>query len=288
MSALAPRLSLATRFRFLRVRSAQLGVVLAGTVILVALLGPFFAPHSPTALVGDPYARPSSDFILGTDFIGRDVLSRVLAGGRTVVAFAGIATIIAYIVGATIGIAAAQSRSFVDPVLMRAMDLLLAFPPILFLLVLATGTGPSVVGLVFGIATVHTPSIARIVRAAALNVSVRGYVEAAIARGEPSRSILVRQILPNIWNTILADAGLRFTVSILLVAAVNFLGLGLRPPSADWAIMISENRPGLTLQPWAVAVPAALIAVLTVGTNLVADAVARTLGMSAEREVIRR
>jgi ABC-type dipeptide/oligopeptide/nickel transport system permease subunit len=288
MNASVFHLRFQKRFRFARNWSARIGLVLAGGVILLAVTGPFFAPYSPSALVGAPYAAPNSDFLFGTDFLGRDVFSRVLWGGRGVVVLAGVATVLAYMTGGAIGLAAGYSRSLVDPLLMRAMDVLLAFPPILFLLVLATGAGPSAAFLVLGIATVHVPSIARIVRAATLEVSVHGYVEAALARGEPTRAILMRQILPNIWNSILADVGLRFTVSILLVAAVNFLGLGVRPPAADWAIMISENRPGLTLQPWAAAVPAALIAALTIGTNLVADAIARSLGRSAEVDVIRR
>jgi peptide/nickel transport system permease protein len=171
---------------------------------------------------------------------------------------------------------------------MRTMDVLLAFPPILFLLVVATGAGASIWALVFAIAIIHVPSIARILRAAALEVSVRGYVEAAIARGDRTDIILRREILPNIWGTIVADGGPRFTVSILLVAAVNFLGLGLTPPTADWALMISENRYGITVNPWSVVAPALMIGALTVSINVVADAIAGRLGKSVETEALRR
>ena len=199
-----------------------------------------------------------------------------------------VATGLAYLVGLAIGLVAGYTRSLLDPVLMRAMDVLLAVPPLLFLLVLATGAGHSVVVLVLGVATVHVPSIARIVRAATQSVVVRGYVEAAVARGERTHSILAREILPNVLGTVLADAGIRLTGSILILASVNFLGLGLQPPRADWALMISENRGGITLQPWAVAAPALLIAFLTVAVNLVADAIARSLGTSIDRKRVAR
>jgi ABC-type dipeptide/oligopeptide/nickel transport system permease subunit len=251
-------------------------------VLLIVVLGPAFAPHSPYATIGAPYSPPSSNALLGTDFLGRDVLSRVLYGGRTVIALALAATALGYTLGLAIGLTAGFIGSWVDPVLMRPMDLLMAFPPILFLLVLATGAGASAVTLIVGVAVIHIPQIARIVRTATLETYGRGYVEAAVARGDPTRTVLTHEILPNIGGPVLADLGIRLTVSILLVASMNFLGLGLHPPTADWALMISENRTGIAIQPWAVAVPAALLALLTIAVNLVADAFARSLGRSVE------
>jgi peptide/nickel transport system permease protein len=268
-----------------RVRSwsARIGLALGIAVVLIALFGPAFAPHAPSALVGPPLHGPDAQYPLGTDFLGRDVLSRVLWGGRSVIGLALAATVLGYLVGIPVGLLAGTSRSMLDPVLMRAMDILLAFPPIILLLVLATGAGPSAWVLVLGVALTHIPGISRIVRAATLEASVRGYVEAAVARGERRSFVLGREILPNIALPVLADAGVRLTGSILLVASVNFLGLGLQPPAADWALMISENRGGLTIQPWASVAPIILIATLTISANLVADAVARGLGRSAER-----
>jgi peptide/nickel transport system permease protein len=263
-------------------------LVVVVVILVIALFGPLMAPHSPDAIVGIPYTDPGGGHPLGTDFLGRDVLSRILWGGRDIVLVAGVATAIGYVIGATIGLIAGQSRSITDPALMRAMDVLLAFPPILFLLVLATGAGPSTIVLIAGIAIIHVPSIARVIRAATMEVSVRGYVEAATARGESTRYVLFREILPNIRATIAADAGPRLTLSILLIAAVNFLGLGPRPPAADWALMISENRVGLTLQPWAVIVPAALIAILTIAVNSLADQIARSRGLPSTMQTIRR
>jgi peptide/nickel transport system permease protein len=260
--------------------AARVGLIGTVIVLCIAFFGPLFAPHSPTALVGAPYSPSNSQFPLGTDFLGRDVLSRVLYGGRTVVLLAGIATVAGYIAGASIGLAAGASRGIVDGALMRSVDLLLAFPPILLLLVLAAGFGADPVALVIGIVLIHVPGVARIVRAAAQEQSTRGYVEAAVARGERQLHVLFREILPNIWPTITADAGPRFTVSILLVAAINFLGLGLRPPTADWALMISENDTGLTIQPLSILVPALMIALLTISVNLLADSFARGRGVS--------
>ena len=235
-----------------------------------------------------PFSTPSSSYPLGTDFLGRDVLSRVLWGGRTAIGLGLLATIIAYGIGTTIGLVAGFTRSLVDPLLMRSMDVLLAFPPLLFLLVLATGAGASAAVAVLGVAVIQIPGIARVIRAATQDVSVRGYVEAAIARGETNRFVLAREVLPNIVSTVAADAGLRLTGSILLIASLNFLGLGLQPPVADWALMIAENRGGLTFQAWAVAVPAIMIGVLTVGVNLLADAIARSMGRSADTEALKR
>jgi len=188
--------------------------------------------------------------------------------------------VLAYLVGLTVGLIAGYSRSVVDPVLMRAADVMLAFPPLLFLLVLITGAGTSVTVLIIGVAAIQAPGISRIVRTATLEVSVRGYVEAAVARGERGVSVVVREVIPNILAPVLVDSGLRFTYSILIIASVNFLGLGLQPPSPDWALMISENRQYISLNPAAALAPAAMIALLTVGINLTGDAIARSLGRS--------
>lgn len=268
------------RLRFLRVRTGAVGFGLLVLVLALAVFGPFGAPHSPTEPIGIPFEGPSADAPLGYDVLGRDVLSRVLWGGRSVLALAGVATLIAYLAGGIVGLVAGYSRSLVDPALMRGADVLIAFPALLFILVLITGAGTSKAALVAGVAIVQAPLVARIIRTATLEQSVRGFVEAAVARGESTAAILRREILPNIVSPIAADFGLRFTYSIILVASVNFFGLGLQPPDADWALIISENRDGLTLNPWVILVPAALIALLTISLNLVGDSIARTLGRS--------
>ena len=268
------------RLRFVRTKTGFVGLALFLAVVGIALFGPFFAPNPPSKPIGVPLEGPMSGAPLGTDFLGRDVFSRVLWGGRSILGFAGLATLLAYLGGAAIGLIAGYVRSLVDPLLMRGVDVLLSFPAILFLLILVTGAGTSKATLVIGVAVVQMPLVARIVRTATLEQSVRGFVEAAVARGERTSAILRREILPNILAPIMADGGLRFTYSIILVASVNFLGLGLQPPDADWALIISENRGGLTLNAYVILVPAALIALLTISINLVGDSIARTLGRS--------
>jgi peptide/nickel transport system permease protein len=208
------------------------------------------------------------------------VFSRLLYGGRSVITLAALATGLGYLIGMSVGLIAGFSRSRIDPVLMRSVDVMLAFPPLLFLLVLISGAGTGVEVLVIGVAVIQAPGISRIVRTATLEVSVRGYVEAAIARGERSYAVIVREVLPNIMAPVLVDSGLRFTYSILIIASVNFLGLGLQPPASDWALMISDNRQYIAIQAWAVLAPAAMIALLTIGINLTGDAIARSLGRS--------
>lgn len=267
--------------------SARVSLVVAILMVLLALLGPLLSPHSPTALIGRPFGQPSAGHPLGLDVLGRDVLSRILHGGRSVVFLGGLAVALAYLCGGFIGLVAGFSRSAVDPILMRTIDVVLAFPSILLLLLLVAGLGISTTTTIIGIVIVLTPSITRIIRTATREVSAQGYVEAAIARGDPTMRILFREIVPNILPTIVADAGPRFTSSILLVAALNFLGLGLRPPSSDWALMIAENRIGLSVNSWPVLMPAALIAVLTVSVNLAAESMLRSRTVGPEGDTVR-
>ena len=278
MTAVAAPVAVAPRRNVRWTLFERISLAILSALIFVVIFGPLLAPDNPYATVGIPYSSPSHHLWLGTDDIGRDVLSRMLYGGQSVLLLALTATAAAYVVGGIIGLVAGFTRSLADPVLMRIMDIILAFPPILFLLVLATDAGHSLVALGIGVALVHVPGISRIIRTASLEVSVRGFVESAIARGEPIRRILALDIVPNIRRVIVADAGPRFTVSILLVAGVSFLGLGQRPPAANWALMINENRDGLFLNPWASIGPALVIALLTISVNVLADGLVRRQG----------
>ena len=262
---------MSSRVRLPKSRGGRVGLGLLIGIVSVALFGPYFAPYSPTETLGVPYSPPGSVTVLGLDFLGRDVLSRVLYGGRSVLWFAGVATFLAYVVGLAVGLLAGYRRSWLDGWLMRGMDVLLAFPTLIFILVMSNAFSRGIAAVVVATAVIQIPPIARIVRAATVEQSVRGYVEAAITRGESMVSVLRREILPNLARTLAADVGLRFTWSVLLIASVNFLGLGLQPPSADWGLMISENRAGIGLNPLAVVAPALLLGGLTVAINLVGD-----------------
>lgn len=274
-----------TRFRprvprFMCTTSGAIGIVIVAFVFAVAFIGPFLAPHDIATPIGAPGEAPSAAAPLGTDLLGRDVLSRLLHGGVSVLWMAAAATAASYLIGVTIGLVAGYSRSIIDPVLMRSVDVLIAFPALLLLLLLVAGLGSYVGVLILGVVLVQLPGIARVMRTATLEASTRGYVEAAIARGESTRWILAREVLPNITPIVLADFGIRFSYSIILVASVNYLGLGLAPPTADWGLMMSENRNAISLNIWSVLAPAIMLVLLTVGVNMVADAYIRSSSRS--------
>lgn len=259
----------------------RIGAVLLILLLAVALVGPALAPQNPFATVGIPGQQSAPGAALGTDFLGRDVLSRVLAGGRSTLELGLIATLLTYTVGISLGMVAGYSRRrLADGLIMRGVDVFLSVPALLVLLLLVTGLGSSRAVLVAGAALVLFPGVARIVRTATLDVSARSYVEAAVARGESAVAVMRREILPNIMGPLMADLGVRFSWAIILIASVNFLGLGLAPPAADWGLMVSENRGIIATNPWSVAAPALMLAVLILAVNLVGDAYVRHLGRS--------
>jgi peptide/nickel transport system permease protein len=260
----------------------RIGGTLLALIVFLAIFGPLFAPHSTTAPVGIPGAGPSGSAPLGLDFLGRDVLSRVLSGGRSTLLLGGAATALTYLAGITVGLIAGYARSIADPLLMRTVDVFLSFPALLVMLLFVTAFGGGRGVLIGAAAIVLFPGVARIVRTATLEVSTRGYVEAAVARGERTVNVLRREILPNITPSIVADLGIRFSWSIILIASVNYLGLGLRPPTADWGLMVSENREIISTNPLALLAPAAILALLIIAVNLVGDAYVRQRGRSGE------
>jgi peptide/nickel transport system permease protein len=253
----------------------KIGAALACLLVAVALFGPLFAPHSPSEFVAVPYAHPSGAAALGTDFLGRDILSRFLWGGRSVLGLSLAATGIGLVLGVLIGLVAAYSRSILDDVLMRGMDVILAFPSIVLALVAVATVGPELWLLVLAVGLTTMPRVARVTRGASLEIVERDFVQAAEAIGAPRRAILLAEILPNIMSPLMVEASLRLTYSIGLIAGLSFLGFGLQPPAADWGLMINENRQGLTVQPWGVVLPVIAIALLTIGTSLVGDGLSR-------------
>ena len=261
--------------RSLRQLRTKIGLTLVLLLVGVAVLGPLFAPHAPAAFAGAPYAHPSSGVPLGTDNLGRDVLSRFLWGGRSILGLSAAATAIGLFLGGFIGLVAAYSRGLLDDVLMRTMDVILAFPSIVLALVAVATIGPKLWLLVLVVGLTTMPRVARVTRGASLEIVERDYVHAAQAMGEPRRKILAGEILPNITSPLLVEASLRLTYSIGLIAGLSFLGFGLQPPNADWGLMINENRQGLTVQPWGVVMPVIAIALLTIGTSLIGDGVSR-------------
>ena len=258
----------------------RLGLALVAAIFALAFLGPLVSPYPPTAILGVPFAGPSHGHVLGMDELGRDALARYLNGGAALIIVAFLATILAYVVGIPLGMAAGYRRGPFDLVTIAIVDLILSFPPIVFVLVLLAAAGPRLSIVVIGIATIHAPRVVRITRAVSVDIATQEFVEAAVARGESLASILLHDILPNVWTPVLADFGIRLTGSVILFSSLSYLGFGQAPPAADWGLMISENRAGMIIQPWVVVLPATTIALLAIGVNLMADGVARATGRS--------
>jgi peptide/nickel transport system permease protein len=261
----------------------RVGLGVLGFVVAVAVVGPFVAPHSATASIVAPFANPSRQAILGGDVLGRDVLSRVLDGGWLLLAMAAAATALGVALGTASGIAAGYLQGRPDGIIMRTVDVLLAFPQLVFALLLVSILGPTVWLTVLAVGLSHAPQVARVMRAATLDVSERDFVKATELLGVKRRRIMAEEILPNLVSPLMVEIGLRLTYSIVIIAGLSFLGFGQPPPAPNWGIMINENRQGLVLNPWAVVVPAILIALLTIGASTFTDAVARvTIGIDRE------
>ncbi len=254
-------------------------------VVAVAVIGPFVAPHTATEFVGMPFATPSAHYWLGTDVLGRDVLSRVLSGGWLLLLVAAAATVLGVAVGALAGIMAAYYKGWRDGLIMRAVDVILAFPAIVFALLLVSIAGPKLWLVCVAVAMTHAPQVARVIRSAALDICEKDYVKAIELIKVPPRKIIRGEILPNLVTPLMVEAGLRLTWSIVIIAGLSFLGFGVQPPAPNWGLMLNENRIGMVSNPWCVIVPALLIALLTVGMNTFTDSIARvSIGVDRPKE----
>ena len=273
----ARRLRSPAASRALRMGRTRIGIVFTAVVVVGALLGPLLAPHDPAAFIGAPLSSPTSGFPLGTDYLGHDVLSRLLWGGRSVVWMAFAASTLGVAVGAAVGMLAGFSGARLDDGLMRFMDIILAFPQIVLVLLFVSMLGSNLALIVALVALSWVPQVARVARGVTADIAQREYVQAAEAIGLPRRRILLREILPNVATPLMVEYGLRLTWSIAVIAAISFLGFGIQPPNADWGLMINENRAGITLQPWAVVAPALCIAMFAIGTNFITEGISRAV-----------
>jgi peptide/nickel transport system permease protein len=226
--------------------------------------------------VGSPNSGPATGTPFGTDYLGQDVWSRFLDGGFEILALATLATLLGLAVGSTLGLLAAYSRGLQDDVIMRAMDVILAFPNIMLALVLISIAGPSAWLIVLAVGLSNTPGVARVTRGAAQPIVVRDFVALAEAIGLRRSRILFSEVLPNILSPLVVEASLRLTNSIVAVASLAFLGFTIHPNGADWGLMIQENQIALVVQPWGVLLPMTAVALLTIGTGLIGDGIART------------
>ena len=268
--------------RALRTRGGAIGLGLLLLIVALAAVGPLFAPYSPTRSLTVPFSKASSTYALGSDVLGRDVLSRLLAGGRTLLLMAVAATALGVLLGAAAGISAAYLRGRRDGLIMRAVDVILAFPQLIFALLIVSIAGPKLWLIVIAVGFSHAPAVARVLRSATLDVTERDFVKVVELQGLSARRVMTGEILPNIVSPLMVEIGLRLTYSIMIIAGLAFLGLGQPPPAANWGLMISENLVGVQANPWAVIAPVAAIALLTIGTNLFTDAYAR-VAIGADR-----
>jgi peptide/nickel transport system permease protein len=251
--------------------TAWFGMVVIAIYLLTAIFAPLLAPYPETELIGGAFEPWGGKFILGTDQLGRDMLSRLIYGARNSVGIAFMTTMLSFLLGSSLGLIAAISRGWIDQVLSRAVDVLMSIPQLIFALVLLSIMGSSIVNLVVIIAVLDSTRVFRLSRSVAQGVVVMDYVEAARLRGEKLPWIMRREILPNIMAPLVAEFGLRFCFVFLTISALSFLGLGIQPPTADWGSMVRDNAALITYGDVTPLLPAGAIALLTVAMNFVVD-----------------
>ncbi|NUQ03423.1 MAG: ABC transporter permease [Anaerolineae bacterium] len=252
------------------------GAIIVALFLLAAVFGPMIAPYPYDMLIrGAARLPPSADYLFGTDQIGRDVFSRVLWGARDIITLPLLTTALSVLFGTSIGLFIGYYGGWIDEIVSRILDALLAIPALALALVMLRAVGPSPFGIVAVIVVLYTPIVARVVRAAALSLRGSGYIEAAKLRGEAVRYILFREILPGVLPALVVEAALRFSYAIFLTASLGFLGFGVQPPSPDWGRMVNEARTAFSQVPWALWFPAGAIILLIVGVNLLSDGLRR-------------
>jgi len=264
---------------------------IAGIVLLaylaMAVTGPLWAPYLPSAmLTGMPFEPPSAAHLFGTDNLGRDVFSRVVYGSRPVLAMALSATALATAAGSALALYLALRGGLVDEIGMRILEILASVPPLILALLLISGLGNGNVLVVLTVAFLFAPRIARVVRAASLAIVVEDYITAAVARGEGSWSIALREMLPNVAGTVLVEFAIRSGFAVVFIGALSFLGFGAAPPAPEWGLMINEGRDNINASLWPVLAPSGAMALLVVAINLFTEGMARVIGGALPRPTL--
>ncbi|HXV31209.1 MAG TPA: ABC transporter permease [Sinorhizobium sp.] len=251
--------------------TAWFGILTIGIYVFVAFFAPFLAPFGETEVVGPQFLPWEGAYLLGTDNLGRDMLSRLIYGARNTVGIAFATTILSFTIGSVLGLVAAVKGGWIDHALSRLTDVLMAIPQLIFALLLLTIVGTSILNMILVIALLDQTRVFRLSRAVAINIVVMDYIEAAQVRGERIWYVVFREILPNALAPLVAEFGLRFCFVFLLISALSFLGLGIQPPTADWGSMVRDNATLITFGDITPLLPAGAIALLTVAVNLVVD-----------------
>jgi peptide/nickel transport system permease protein len=250
---------------------AAIGLILTTLFLITAIFAPLIAPYGLGEIVGDVWAPMSSQFLLGTDNLGRDLLSRMIFGARTTIFIAVMATALSFSLGAILGFTAAVVGGWLDTGMSRFVDLLMAIPTLIFALVVLSVLPSTLLTLILVMGILDATRVYRLSRAVAVDINVMDFVEAAKLRGEGNGWIIFREILPNALSPLISELGLRFIYAVLFLSALSFLGLGVQPPEADWGGMVKENKDGIVFGIPAALIPAAAIAALAISVNLVAD-----------------
>ncbi len=251
--------------------SAKFGMLVVVIYSIVAIFAPFIAPYGEREILGRAFELWSDKYPLGTDNLGRDMLSRMIFGARNTIGLALSITILAFLLGSLTGMIAAALGGWVDQILSRIVDVLMSIPSLIFALLILSIFGTSVPYLIATITVIDATRVFRLARATAMNVVVMDYVEVARVRGEKLDWVIRKEILPNITAPLLAEFGLRFCFVFLFISALSFLGLGLQPPAADWGSMVRDNASLITFEDITPLLPAGAIALLTVAINFIVD-----------------
>lgn len=260
----------------------RMATVIVALYLAVALAAPVLAPFGETEIVGDAYTAPTAEFPLGTDQIGRDVLSRLIYGARNTIGIVLIITLVAFCIGGVLGVIAAMKGGWLDQLLSRTVDVLMAIPFLIFVLLLLAVFGKGAPMLVAVLGPLSAIYVFRLVRAAALDVAGMEFMEVARLRGDGLLWVMFREILPNIAPMLAAELGLRFCFVFLTVSALSFLGVGLQPPTADWGSMVAEGKALIIYGNLTPLIPATAIVVLTIAVNLLIDAMVDRRGGNAD------
>ena len=251
--------------------SAWIGLIVTAIFLFLTLFAPWVAPFGNAQVVGDVWEPSSAAHWLGTDNLGRDLLSRLIFGARTTITIAALATILSFGLGSVLGFTAAVVGGWFDQVLSRLVDLLMSIPTLIFALVVLSVLPGTILVLILVMGILDSTRVYRLARAVAVDINVMDFVEAAKLRGEGRIWIIFREILPNALSPLVAELGLRFIFAVLFLSALSFLGLGVQPPAADWGSMVKENKEGIVFGISAALIPAAAISILAISVNLVAD-----------------
>lgn len=257
-----------------------LGIILVVAHLLMAIFAPLLAPHDTSALVGAPLQKPSWDFLMGTDQIGRDYFSRMIAGGRIALFVSFLGVSISLVVGTVLGIVAGYVGGRTDEIIMRIVDSMMSIPDLILIAILTLALGKDVGALIPVVAVVYTWGVIRVVRAKTISLSTLDFVRSAELRGESRLAVMAREIFPNLIGLLGVELAVRVSSAVLRISALSFLGLGISQPTPDWGLMVQEAMGVVFTDPWFLLLPAIMLSSLIIGVNFMVDGLSRAFGIA--------